>query len=154
MTFYADSGGGDGDPLAQVGQSVAAGAGAVENSFFDASSQIRSQVAAGHLKLDDEGTQALISALEHYQDWYTSRENQLQAIAQAPKLGGSVAAQVVAPHMHQTGVDAQGYVTQLRKFAQAVDHFKQTLKDANDAYHRTEAENAEANKRLGDSLNS
>ncbi|MGH3621301.1 MAG: hypothetical protein ACRDQ5_05850 [Sciscionella sp.] len=75
-------------------------------------------------------------------------------MAQAPQLGGSVAAHVVSPHMYQTGHDAQGYLTQLRKFAQAVDHFKETLKEANDAYHRTEADNAEANKKLGDSLNS
>jgi hypothetical protein len=98
------------------------------------------------------GGQALISALEEVQHWYAKRVHNLDRIAQAPQLGDTVAAGVVAPHMQQTGIDARGYVTQLHAFVQAIDKYKQSIRQAMKAYQHTEQDSHHGIRQAGAEL--
>ncbi|MGH3624379.1 MAG: hypothetical protein ACRDQ5_21775 [Sciscionella sp.] len=112
-----------------------------DRSFFGAADQISRAVSAGNLAVSPAGGQALISALEEIQHWYASHANDLYKIAQAPRLGDTVAAGVVSPHMQQTGIDSRGYVTQLHAFVQAIEKYKESIRQAMKAYHHTEQDN-------------
>lgn len=140
-------------PHASTGQPLGGPVGDhTENSFMRAAEGIAGAVAEGKLAITKEGGEALIQALDEYQQWYTSRANILQIAAQAPKLGSSNAAKVVSPYMEQVGTDAHGYVTQMTKLAQAVDKFKESIHQAMAAYGKTDQEAAHQVTKSGSDL--
>jgi hypothetical protein len=95
--------------------------------------------------LEPEAAATLIKACQDSLHELDHLTGELMAISQAPKLGQSPGAQVVAPFTQQVGADQQGMVP-------AIESLKKTLADMIRAYQKASTNYAETEAIIAQSL--
>ena len=97
---------------------------------------------AGKFAVNASGGQALINWYQSIQDWYAENRRSLDLAAQAPKLGGSNAAEVVSPYMAQVGQDSQGYIATMKALAERAGEAIEAIQTAMNNYKQADEDNA------------
>jgi hypothetical protein len=124
--FMADGGGGGAD---------------LHQSIFDSMNNFANLAAAGDIEVTAEGGQALIDAIQGFQDWAMDQTAKVDHLAQNRKLGGSSGAQVMSKFMPGVATDGEGFGTQLSALIQSLEKAKEGITKAMANYQATEAGN-------------
>jgi|SRR4051812_30445579 hypothetical protein len=124
--FMADGGGGGTD---------------LQQSIFDSMNNFANLAAAGDIEVSAEGGQALINAINGFQDWAKLQTRKIDHLTQTRKLGTSNGAQVMAAFMPQVAADGQGFDTQLKALIESLEKAKEGINKAMANYQATESGN-------------
>ena len=125
------------DGVAQAVQDAARAAEiAVQSAQIQASAQKLAANAGSGFHIEPEAAATLIKSCMHSLDELNSLGASVNVIIQAPKLGQTPGAQVVAPFTQSVATDAQG-------MRQAIQNLRQTLTDMIQAYHQASTNYAE-----------
>jgi hypothetical protein len=124
--FMADGGGGGAD---------------LHQSIFDSMNNFANLAAAGDIEVTAEGGQALIDAINGFQDWARGESAKIDFLRQARKLGGSNAAQVMATFVPNVATDSEGFNTQLTALIESLEKAKEGINKAMANYQATESGN-------------
>lgn len=135
----ADGGGG-----APIGAAIGASTG----SIFDSMSNFAKAAAEGGFEVSAEGGDALLRAIDQFQDWANSQMLEADKLTQMRLLGSSNGAQVMAPFAVSVATDGQGFTTQLQALSQSLDKAKEGIQKAMENYRATE----EANRAKSDNI--
>jgi hypothetical protein len=115
--------------------------GASMGSIFDSMAGFAKLAADGGFEVSAEGGDALIKAIDNFQDWVNSNIIQLDRISQERMLGSSNGAKVMAPFAVTVATDEQGFATQLKALGQSLDKAKEGILKAMENYRATDQSN-------------
>jgi hypothetical protein len=128
----ADGGGG------AIGAAIGSSIG---QSIFDSMNSFANSAASGAFEVSAEGGDALIRAIDEFQDWVNSNALEVDKLTQTRMLGSSNGAQVMAPFAVTVATDGQGFATQLKALSQSLDKAKEGIQKAMENYRATEEAN-------------
>lgn len=118
---------------------------AAQSAQIQASAKQLSATAGTGFHITPEAAATLIKSCMHALDELNSLWRHTYTIKQAPQLGQTPAATVVAPFTQQVASDAQGMVP-------AIQNLRQTLTDMIAAYHKASTNYAETEAIIKSSL--
>ncbi|ALG08045.1 hypothetical protein [Kibdelosporangium phytohabitans] len=104
--------------------------------------------ASGGFEVNQSGGDALLKAIRSMREWANEQQLGLRDLAQRMPLGGSNAAQVIAPYAQQVAVDGQGFLTQLKHFNDSLAKAEEGINKAMANYKATEQANRAALGRI------
>lgn len=134
------------DGVAQAVQDAARAAEiAVQSAQIQASAQKLAANAGSGFHIEPEAAATLIKSCMHSLDELNSLRPHVMTVSQAPKLGQTPGANVVAPFTQQVATDPQG-------IGQAITNLTQTLQDMIKAYRQASTNYAETESIIQSSL--
>ena len=113
------------------------GGGAMD-AFAQQVSAFKSAADSGSFAVNATGGDALRKAIKNMREWYNHNVFDLHSLAQAPKLGTSNAAKIIAPYMAKVATDDQGLLTRLKEFDKILEDADAAIKKAMANYQNTD----------------
>lgn len=140
-----DAGGGGG---AVIGSAV----GDAAKSIGESMAKFASAAASGGFEVSPEGGDALIRAIDGFTAWVDENSWTMQMLQQKRKLGGSQAAQAIAPFNQQVAEDDQGFIPQLMALRESLNMAREGILTAMQNYRNTDAAGRSGVQQAGGTL--